>query len=53
MCTVMNCKNQYMMKQSIHTSSLSDLLQNRCSEEFLKFDTKLPVQESLFNSAAA
>ena len=46
MCTVMNFKNQYMMKYS-------DLLQNRCFEEFLKFDTKLSVQESLFNSAAA
>ena len=43
MCTVEDCKIQYMMKQSIYRSSRSDVLQNRCSSEFFKFHKKTPV----------
>ena len=36
----------------IQKQLLIDVFQNRCSEEFLKFDRKAPLQESLFNNVA-
>ena len=50
--TAEDCKKQYLMKWSIHRSSRSDVLQNRCSSEFLKFQWKTPLWESYFSNVA-